>query len=128
MKKILLSLVCIIVAVIVSYYGAVYVGTVYSSLFGSGSSWIGNEGTWNTIIGFPLVLIFFIIIFFYNCVFKKWTSVLWLISPLLLWESIVDLRHIYIPIALTLIAFLLAKLINLLISKFKHPNPPMVVK
>lgn len=113
------------VAIVLSYFTASYFGIVYDSVFGSGGAWIGSEGSWNLIIGFPLSLIFFLTLFSYAWMFKSKSSTLWLISPILLWESAVDLRHIYLPIILALIAFGLAILIRKIfkISKYTEPFP-----
>lgn len=112
MKKILTSLVLIIVAVVASYYTAIYFGKTYEYLFGEGSAWIGSARSWQFIIGFPLSLIFFLTLVAHTWVFKSKASTLWFISPLLLWEGVVDVRHIYIPIILGLIAWGLSTLVK----------------
>jgi hypothetical protein len=130
MRKNIFSVLLITIAIILSYYAADFFGYIYDHLFPFelNSGWIGSSQSLQFVRGISLSLIFFITIFSYNWLFKKWTLVLWFISPLLLWEAVVDLKHIYIPILLVIIAFALAKLIQFLISKFKRPNPPMIVK
>lgn len=127
MKRKLVSIPLFIIAIILAYYSAQYFGTTYDNFFYTGSSWIGSEDSWNFIIGFPLSLIFFLVLLSYGWIFKTKKAVLWLISPLLLFELAADVRHIYIPVLLIVVAFGLNSLIRLIISKFKHPNPPMVV-
>lgn len=57
---------------------------------------------------------------------KKW--ILWsLLPPALLWVS-ADFSHIYLPIAAAVAAYLVAKLIRFIVSKFKRPGLPMVIK
>jgi hypothetical protein len=130
MRKNIFSVLLIAIAIILSYYTACFFGYIYDHLFPFelNSGWIGSSQSLQFVRGISLSLIFFITVFTYSWLFKKWTSMLWFISPLLLWEVVMDLRHIYIPILLIIIAFALAKLINLIISKFKQSNPPMIVK
>src|SRR3989344_7877770 len=100
MNNFLKNILLLVGALILSYFTADYFGSFYNFMFGSGGAWIGSEGSWNLIIGFPLSLIFFLTLFSSVCVFKSKSSTLWLISPILLWESVVDIRHIYLPIIL----------------------------
>lgn len=128
MKNKILSISLIIASLIVAYFCAKNFGAIYSNFFYTGSSWIGTEGGWNFIIGFPLSLIFFFVFILYKSVFKSKKSILWVISPIILFEMAVDIRHIYIPILLIIMAFGLNYFVRFIISKFKHPNPPMVIK
>ena len=117
MNNIIKQIILISVAIILSYFTSDYFGNFYSFLFGSGSSWIGSESSWDFIIGLPLSLIFFLTLISYIWVFKSKSSTLWLISPLLLWEGTVDIRHIYIPILLVIVAFGLATLFKKLFKR-----------
>src|SRR3989344_7030146 len=112
MNNIVKNILLLAVVLMLSYFTAEYFGAAYDSMFGSGGAWIGSEGSWNLIIGFPLALIFFLTLFSYAWVFKSKRSTLWLISPVLLWEVVIDIRHIYLPIILGLIAFGLAWVIR----------------
>lgn len=112
MNNFIKNILLLVVILAISYFTAGYFGKVYDLIFGSGGAWIGSEGSWNLIIGFPLSLIFFLTLFSYAWIFKSKTSTLWLISPLLLWEIIVDVRHIYIPVTLAIIAVGLATLLR----------------
>lgn len=110
MNNFIKDILLLVVVLVLSYFTAGYFGSIYSSMFGSGGAWIGSEESWNLIIGFPLSLAFFLTLFSYALVFKSKSATLWLISPILLWEGAVDIRHIYIPILLVAVAFGLATL------------------
>lgn len=130
MRKIIFSVFIIIVAIILADKTSAYIGNIYSELFPKsvGSSWVGGRGAWDSLIGLPLTLIFFLTLLSYKLIFKSKQSVLWLLSPLLLFEVASDLIHIYIPIILIILAFALNNFVGFLIKKFKHSNPPMVIK
>lgn len=106
------SFILLIIALLLSYYTAVHVGALYTQLFGEGGAWIGSEDSWNFIIGLPLSLIFFLTLIPATWVFKKTSSSFWLISPIILWEIVLDIRHIYIPIALIILALGLSTLLK----------------
>ena len=112
MNNIVKNILLLVAVLVLSYFSAGYFGMAYDSMFGSGGAWIGSEGSWNLIIGFPLALLFFLTLFSYTWIFKSKKPTLWLISPVLLWEVVIDIRHIYIPIALTLVALGLAILLQ----------------
>lgn len=129
MNKKIIAFLIIIIAVILAYYTAGYFGYVYD-LFPktTNGAWIGSKGSWDFLSGFPLSLIFFLSLFSYRFVFNSKRAVLWLLSPILLFEIAADLAHIYAPVILIMSAFALNKILSLVISKFHHPNPPMVIK
>lgn len=54
--------------------------------------------------------------------------ILWLLAPVLLFYLYDSIKLSYIPILTAIIAFALAKLIRLTVSKLRHSNPPMVIK
>lgn len=124
MKKNLLSALIIIAGILISYYTAGYFGSIYDKAFPAelNSGWIGSSASLQFVRGISLSLIFFITIVTYGWVFKSWSSTLWFISPLLLWEGTMDLRHFYIPIGLVVLAFGLAKLIRIVTKKFNNPS------
>jgi hypothetical protein len=122
MKKVLFAIIFVCISIALSFLAARYAGSYYSSLFGAGGAWIGSENSWNFIIGFPLVLIFFLIVTAYGFVFRSYKSVLWLISPLIIWEVAVDLSHIYITIILAFIAFGLATLLHRIFRRNTAPQ------
>lgn len=100
-------------AIVCAYFTAPYLGGFYDSLFPTelNSGWIGGSGSLQFIRGISLSLIFFLTLVG-RLMFTKYTSVLWLISLPLLWEVSFDLDHIYIPVALALIAYGLSLLVR----------------
>lgn len=116
----------LIVVLVLSYFTAGYFGLAYDNLTpGSiaGGAWIGTDAAWQSIVGAPLAFIFFTILIFKSFGWgnaNKWIGWL-LILPSMLFIS-GDLKHIYLPIILAIIAFGLAKLIQLIISRFKMQN------
>jgi hypothetical protein len=125
MKKFIL----LVVVVVLSYFTASYVGPWYNTITPQTGNFItdGSDAMffagWLMSFGFFVPLVFGLFGFRKN---KNWIIVL-LIVPALLWLSS-DLYHIYIPIAFGLAGFVIAKIINLVISKIHRPNPPMVIK
>lgn len=119
MKKWLLVFVVILVSIIISYYTAGYFGVIYDKSFPSelNSGWIGSSGSLQFIRGISLSLIFFLTLLSYSFLFKSKSSTMWLLSPLLLWEGTFDIKHIYIPILLIIIAFGLATLLKKLFKR-----------
>lgn len=118
MKKGIKFLMMIVISFFVSYYTSVYFGNIYNLLpqvWGGG--WIGSESSWNLILGLPLALIFFITFLSYRFVFDSKKSVLILLSPLFLYEAIFDFGHLYLPIILVILAFVLNKLIYSLVIR-----------
>jgi hypothetical protein len=128
MKKKIILILFIIVAIILSYYTSIYFGQLYNIFPQSkGGAYIGSESAWDSLIGLPLALIFFLILFVYSWS-KSWKYALWISLPVFLWEIAMDFKHIYIPILLALVAFTIAKIINFVIYKLKRPNLPMTIK
>lgn len=93
-------------ALILSYFTAGYLGSVYNYLFPVelNSGWIGSPNSLEFIRGISLSLIFFLTFISATWVFKKTISTIWLVSPLIIYEVLVDIRHIYIPTILILVA------------------------
>jgi hypothetical protein len=116
MNNILKNILLLALVLVLSYFTADDFGRFYVLMFGQGGAWIGSEKIWNLIIGFPLSLIFFLILVFYIWVFKTKKAILWLISPLLLWQISIDLKHIYLPISLALISLGLAAILRKVFS------------
>ena len=116
-------------AVIISYFPASYIGHWYNQITPQYGTFITGVDDAIIFAGWLLSFGFFVPFAFSLFGFKK--NIKWIIIfltvPTLLWLSS-DLYHIYIPIAFGLAGFILAKLIHLTISKFRHPNPPMVIK
>ena len=128
MKKFIVLVCLIIVAVFLSLQTAGWAGGVYSELFpGSvGGGWIGANDAWNSITGLPFALIFFLTLLTYKTFFQSYKSVLWLLSPVLLFLIASDLRHVYIPVCLILLALALNTFARFVVSKFKRSKLPVV--
>lgn len=106
MKSFLKNIFLLVIVLVLSYFTAEYFGTWYTKLIGSGNAWVGSEESWNFIIGFPFAYTFFTILLFQlfgSGNKNKWT--IWLLIPPFLFFGASDLRHIYLPIILGLIAF-----------------------
>jgi len=120
MKNFIKNLGLLIVVLVISYFTAEYFGNWYdkfSPLYSSSLFPIPKDGL-IIIAGFPLSYIFFLIIIFKSYAWgdrNKWTG--WLLAPAFLFFAVGDLKHIYLPIILALIAFGLAKLALFLHSK-----------
>lgn len=118
-----------ILVLVLSLATAPYFGTWYDTISPQYGGWVTSKSDAVSFAGFFVAYIFlipFTLELFGNENRKKW--ILWsLLLPALLWIG-ADIEHIYLPIILGLIAFVLAKLVRLLISKIHRPNPPMVIK
>ncbi len=106
----------LIAVLVLSYFSASYFGSWYDNftpgLLGD-TAWIGTTSAWQSVIGFPFAYIFFTILLFK--LFgtgnrNKWIG--WLLVPPLLFFGSGDLKHIYLPIILGLIALGLSKVIQ----------------
>ena len=125
------NILLLILVLAISLATASYFGSWYDKFSPQQEStfWGLDKGDNISFVGFFVAYVFFISLIYGLSGFRKnknWIVAL-LILPALLWMG-ADLRHIYLPIALGLIAFGLSKLLRLIISKFKHSSPPMVVK
>jgi|SRR3989344_228175 len=115
MSNFIKNLVLLIVVLVLSYFTAEYFGYVYntfSPLYDRSFFPISEEGL-VVIAGIPFAYIFFTTLLFQSFGFgnrNKWTG--WLLVPPFLFFASGDLRHIYLPIILGLIAFGLARLIQ----------------
>jgi len=120
-----------ILVIVISLATAPYFGKVYDhfipqlddSLFGF------SKDTTMFVAGIPFAYIFlipFVLELFGTGNKKKW--IFWSLLPVLLFYLYDSVSLSYLPILASIFSFLLAKLINFIIFKFKHSNPPMVVK
>ncbi len=116
MNNVIKNILLLVVDAVLSYLLALYFGSIYE-YFIPGSlgdtAWIGTTSAWQSVIGFPFAYIFFTTLLFQTFGFgnrNKWT--LWLLMPALLFFASGDLKHIYLPIALGLVAFGLAWVIR----------------
>lgn len=121
MNKKVKNIILLIIASGLGYYAAPYLGHLYNNAFPSelNSGWIGSTESLEFIRGISLSLIFFLVTVSATWVFKKNSSSIWLVSPLILYEALVDIRHIYIPAILILVAFGISWLLQK-ISNFKN--------
>jgi hypothetical protein len=122
----------LLVAVLVlSCFTAPYFGALYDKFYPqNGSSFLGiGEETAVFVAGVPFAYMFLIPFVFelFGSGNKK-KLILWALLPVVLFYLYDSVGLSYIPIILAIIAFALAKLVNFIISKLHHPNPPMVIK
>lgn len=130
MKNVLKNIGLLGLVLFLSYYTSVFWGKLYDYFepqYNNSFLNISDEGIF-FLVGFPLAYTFFTPLLFKLFGFgrKNVWMVLLLIPPTLLW-LLADINNIYLPLILGLIALALAKLIKILISKFRHHNLPMVV-
>jgi len=129
MKSIIRNLLLFVAVLILSYITAPYFGSWYDKFSPQYGSWIVSKDYAVFVAGLPVAYVFFTPFLFelFGTVNKrKW--ILWLmIPPALMWIE-ADRYYLYIPIIVGLVGFFAAQIINLIIKKFRHPNPPMVVK
>lgn len=107
-----------------SYLGAVFVaiyfGNFYEYLFPTATSggFIGDPDTINWIIGYPLAAIFIMTLLMHIFGGKRvWLWNLLALSPAILFEFI-DITHIYLPIILGAIAWILGVGTNKILRRF----------
>jgi|SRR3989344_2197553 len=128
--KFLKNIVLLAVILVLSYLTASYFGGWYDKFSPQYDNTLGvGVDFLKSLVGLPFAYIFFTTLIFQTLATgnkTKWT--IWLLVPAFLFFLSGDIQHIYLPLALSLIACVLAKLLNLLISKFKRPNTPMVIR
>lgn len=116
MNHFIKNILLFVVVMVASYLTSLYFGGVYDNLTPGllgGKAWIGTTKAWQSIIGFPFAYIFFTILSFKLFAFgnrNKWIE--WLLVPPFLFFASGDLRHIYLPIVLAMIALGLAALLQ----------------
>lgn len=124
-KKIILF----IIVLVLSYFAAPLVGPWYDSISVQDGGLIGAR---NLAIFFAGLLISYI--FLIPLVYglfgikrnKKW--IIWSLLPVILLVLMADKYHFYIPVLLITTALVIAWVVRFIISKFKRPNPPMVIR
>lgn len=115
MNNFIKNILLLIVVLVLSYFTAQYFGSWYdgfSPLYDSSFFPLPKEVLINT-AGFPFAFIFFTVLLFklFGSGNKnKWIG--WLLVPALLFFASGDLKHIYLPITLALIALGLATLLR----------------
>ncbi|MDP3935309.1 MAG: hypothetical protein Q8Q46_03790 [Candidatus Giovannonibacteria bacterium] len=111
LKNLIKNLAILIVASLISYYFSYYFGQLYNYFIYSGSTFVDLTG----VIGLPLSYIFFLTLLFTAFGGSKkywWIGILFI--PAVIFEVYFDLAHIYFPIILGLLGWLL----GFLVSKF----------
>lgn len=120
MNNALKNLGLLVIILVLSYFTAEYFGSWYNYFSPLHDySWFSlTTQELIFITGIPLAYIFFLTSIFQSFGFRnrnKWT--LWLLVPPFLFFASGDLKHIYLPIILALIAFELATLIRKFFQK-----------
>lgn len=129
--KVLKNLGLLLVVLVLSYLTAEYFGNWYDNFspqYGS-SFWGISRDASIEFTGSIVAYVFFTVFVYGLSGFKQnriWISAL-LVPALILWFY-ADRYHIYLPIILGLIAFAIAKIINLIISKLRKTTPQVVEK
>ena len=110
-----IRLLVVVFSYLVTILSAVYFGMFYDYLApgSSGGSFIGAPNAWNWLIGYPLGLIFLLTLLVHSFGGKHvwWWNILALV-PAILFELFLDLSHIYLPLLLGFIAWVLGTLVN----------------
>jgi hypothetical protein len=114
MKSIFKNLGLLLVSLVAAYLTASFTGNTYQKLFKDYGSWVDVS----SLIGLPLAYIFSLTLLFtaFGGAKKYWWIGIGLI-PAVLFEVYFDLQHIYFPLAIGLVAWLLGKGLSLLIEK-----------
>jgi len=122
MKNTVKNILILIIALAASYFLGFLFGRLYMTLIPN-----VNEGFFSFpsqaaeyIIGWPLSCIFFLLFLFtaFGGTKKYWWIGVALI-PAILFEVTFDLQHIYFPVAIGLVGWLLGKGLSMLIAKHK---------
>ena len=120
----LFILVLVISLATASYFGGLY--DIFDAQYGGG--WMADKEMAVNLAGFIFAYVFFIP-FVFELLSKrnknKW--MIWSLVPVILLYIGYNWQLLYIPIIASIVGCLLAKLINFVISKLKHSNPPMVI-
>ena len=119
MKNIFKNVLIVVISVLLSFVLADATGNLYLKVFPkeSAGSFVGSV----SLIGLPLAYIFSLILLFtaFGGTKKYWYIGIGLV-PAVLFEVAFDWQHIYFPIALGLIAWVLGRGLGGLIKKFKR--------
>lgn len=119
------NILLLILVIVLSFATASYFGGIYDGFYEqNGDSFLGiDKDTAVFVAGIPFAYMFLTpLIFSLFGVGNKNKWILWSLLPVLLFYLYDSVVLSYIPIFASIIAFLLAKLINFLISKLKTQN------
>ncbi|MEK7117900.1 MAG: hypothetical protein AAB861_03965 [Patescibacteria group bacterium] len=122
MKNLFKNIFLLIVVLVLSYFAAEYFGTWYDYFAPLYDNTLGvGKGILKSLTGLPFAYIFFTILLFKLFGFgnkNKW--IIWLLVPAVLFFGSGDIKHLYLPILLGLIALGLSTLLQKL---FKRNSP-----
>jgi len=110
MKATALKVSLVLFAYFIAIFIAVYFGSLLNGLLSnvSGGSFIGDPDTLNWLVGYPLAVIFLLTLFIHLYGGKHaWLWILVGASPAILFEIVLDPLHIYIPLILAAVAWVL---------------------
>ena len=117
MKNVIKYAICFLVSVIFANYSAVYFANWYKKIFSDYGSYMDVR----YVIGFPLAYVFFLTLLL--IAFGSSKKYLWLgilLIPAVAFELYFDLAHIYFPLALGLIGWVIGFGIRTLIVGLKR--------
>ncbi|MFH0999670.1 MAG: hypothetical protein V1783_02410 [Bacteroidota bacterium] len=118
-----------ILVIVTSLVSAPYLGVWYDQISIQYGGWMTSKKDAVYFAGLLVSYVFFIpLLYGIFGIRKNKNWIIWTLLPVLLLWFGADKYHIYIPVLLIIAALFIAKLLNLLISKLKRPNPPMVIK
>jgi hypothetical protein len=95
---------------------SIFFGELYNRIFSQSGTYVDMR----VLSGIPFAYIFFLLLLFtaFGDAKKYWWITIALI-PAVLFEVAFDLQHIYFPVAIGLVAWLLGKGVNMLVAKYK---------
>ena len=115
MNSIVVRLLIVVFSYATSVLTAVYFGRVYDYLTpgSSGGSFIGTPDAWNWLVGYPLGTIFLLTLLMHTQGSKHvwWWNIITL-TPMILFELLLDPLHIYLPVILGVVAWKLGNMAN----------------
>jgi hypothetical protein len=129
MKNFFKKIGILVVILVLSYLTAPYFGNWYNKFSPQYGGWLTSNEQAISFAGFFIAYIFFIPLAYglFGIIRNKYWM-MGLLLPVVLLMFAADRPHFYIPVLLIIIALMLAWIVRLVIFKFRHPNPPMVVK
>lgn len=124
MKSGLKNVLVLLTVLLLSYFCSTFFGKLYDAVF---PSITGSYIDFTSLVGLPLSYIFFITTIFtaFGDNKKHWWITISLI-PAILFEAAFDSRHLYFPIAIGLVGWLLGRGVNMLVQKIN--NKKVIVK
>lgn len=104
--KVLKNIFILVIVLVLSWGLSPFIGELYDKTFLGPAS--GGFSTLDSLVGLPLAFIFLVPLLFtiFGDKHKKWWMIILLIPPAA-FEFSVDLKHIYFPIALGLLGWLI---------------------